>query len=206
MSVSFRERVTVHNISDKERQRRADNMRRVNAMRARAKSDDWYRTKINAQISLNDQGCWVWQGYCHPKGYGVMSYRNKAWRMHRLAYTLWRGPIPEGLVVCHTCDNRGCINPLHLFLGTFDTNNKDMAAKGRCKYSAKVWPRCKHGHEFTDENTYLDTRGFRQCRTCQRIFQRVKAGWTREEAMRTPAILPGQVTVRRTFQHRRKLA
>lgn len=132
-------------------------------------TDEQYRERLRSQIVESDKGCWEWQGYCHPKGYGMCSYRSTNWRTHRLSYTLFRGPIPTGLVVCHTCDNRKCINPLHLFLGTFDTNNKDMAAKGRCKYSAASWPCCKHGHEFTPENTYRDSRGFRQCRECNRI-------------------------------------
>jgi len=132
-------------------------------------SDDEYRQKLKSQIVVTEQGCWEWQGYRHPKGYGTMSYRCKEWRVHRLAYHLFRGLIPDGLVICHTCDNRPCCNPLHLFLGTYDINNKDMAAKGRCKYSAASWPSCKHGHEFTPENTYVDSRGFRQCRECNRI-------------------------------------
>ena len=132
-------------------------------------TDEEYRQRILTQITITDRGCWEWQGWRHPKGYGFMSYRSKNWRVHRLAYLLWRGPIPEGLVVCHTCDNRPCVNPLHLFLGTFDTNNKDMAAKGRCKYSAQVWPSCKHGHLFTPENTYICKNGFRHCKTCEKI-------------------------------------
>jgi hypothetical protein len=156
-------------LSQEQRQRRSENIRRVNAYRRRIKTDDWYRAKIKSNVRVNENGCWEWLGYCHPKGYGELSYQNKAWRLHRLTYTLWTGPVPPGMVVCHQCDNRGCCNPGHLFLGTIDDNNKDMAAKGRCKYSAASWPRCKHGHEFTPENTYVDSRGFRQCRTCSRI-------------------------------------
>lgn len=192
-------------LSDKERERRRQNMLAIIARRP-PKDDDFYRQKLRAMVRESADGCLEYQGFLGHKGYGQLYYRGRNWSTHRLAYNLWRGPIPQDMCVCHTCDNRRCINPLHLFLGTFDTNNKDMAAKGRCKYSASVWPVCKHGHTFTPENTYLDTRGFRQCRTCQRIFQRVKAGWTREEAARIPLIAPGQVTARRTFQHRRKRA
>lgn len=137
-------------------------------------TDDDYRARIKAQVVEAPNGCWDWQGWLHPKGYGYMSYRCVQWRAHRLAYFLFKGPIPDGIVVCHTCDNRKCVNPLHLFLGTIDTNNKDMAAKGRCKYSAKAWPRCKHGHEFTPENTAITKDGFRQCKTCARLRQREK--------------------------------
>jgi len=132
-------------------------------------TDDDYRTRLKSQIKMIERGCWEWQGYRHPKGYGDMSYRSTNWRVHRLAYFLFKGPIPAGMVICHTCDNRPCCNPDHLFPGTIDTNNKDMAAKGRCKYSEDSWPRCKHGHEFTPENTYICGRGFRHCKTCDRI-------------------------------------
>lgn len=134
-------------------------------------TDEQYRQKLKSQVLVTENGCWEWQGFRHKKGYGDMSYRCKNWRVHRLAYHLFHGPIPKGMVICHTCDNRPCCNPLHLFLGTFDINNKDMAAKGRCKYSAASWPRCKHGHEFTPENTRIDSRGFRQCKECQKIRQ-----------------------------------
>lgn len=160
------------NLSAKDRAARAERARQISARRFAHHDDEHYRQKIKDGVWINPQGCWVWQGYRHPKGYGCMSYHAKEWRVHRLAYRLFRGPIPAGLVVCHTCDNRPCCNPLHLFLGTFDTNNKDMAAKGRCKYSARSWPRCKHGHDFTPENTRIDSRGFRQCKECNRIRMR----------------------------------
>lgn len=156
-------------LSKEERERRRQTMLRTNAKRHGTKDDNHYRAFIKANTVISEKGCWEWQKFVHQKGYGFTSYRGKAWRSHRLAYHLFQGPIPPGMVICHTCDNRKCCNPLHLFLGTFDTNNKDMAAKGRCKYSVAAWPQCKHGHEFTPENTRKDSRGFRQCRTCEKI-------------------------------------
>lgn len=133
-------------------------------------SDQNYLDLMKSRCQIAPEtACWEYQGYIHPKGYGILSYRGKAWRTHRLSYFLNRGPIPEGMVICHTCDNRKCCNPLHLFLGTFDINNKDMAAKSRCKYSVKAWPACKHGHEFTPENTWICKNGWRHCKECGRI-------------------------------------
>lgn len=75
--------------------------------------------------------CWVWTGRRQTNGYGVISVKGKPVPAHRLSYTLYRGPIPEGMFVCHHCDTPLCVNPAHLFIGTHLDNVQDMMRKGR---------------------------------------------------------------------------
>lgn len=75
--------------------------------------------------------CWVWKGSVTPPGYGRIGYDGKRGYAHRLSWELANGPIPDGMFVLHRCDNRVCVRPEHLFLGTQSDNMADMDAKGR---------------------------------------------------------------------------
>lgn len=78
-------------------------------------------------------GCWEWRGSRHPQGYGVVGRKSVLITTHRLSYMTWVGPIPEGHVVRHKCDNPPCINPEHLETGTKGQNNEDTARRDRSR-------------------------------------------------------------------------
>lgn len=77
------------------------------------------------------EACWEWDGRRNEKGYGTLSFAGRFARAHRVAWELTYGPIPDGMVICHRCDNPPCCNPAHLFLGTQLENIADREAKGR---------------------------------------------------------------------------
>ena len=83
--------------------------------------------------------CWVWHGATFPGGYGAFSPEHGvAVRAPRWVWEQTYGPIPEGMFVCHTCDNPRCVNVLHLWLGTAADNNTDMRRKGRAAHQRRA--------------------------------------------------------------------
>jgi hypothetical protein len=75
--------------------------------------------------------CWIWTKSTNDGGYGQFNFDGDIRLVHRLSYEIAFGPIPKSLLVCHKCDNRVCVRPDHLFLGTHTDNNRDMFKKGR---------------------------------------------------------------------------
>jgi hypothetical protein len=89
------------------------------------------RRRFEKSIVVQKNGCWLWSGYKNADGYGVMGIGRKVIKAHRVAYMIYKGEIPEGMNVCHTCDVPSCVNPEHLWIGTQKENVLDMCLKKR---------------------------------------------------------------------------
>lgn len=127
--------------------------------------------RFKKYLSINPEGCWNWIGGGFNTGYGAFKIEGKQTTAHRASWTLHFGKIPDGLLICHKCDNRRCVNPAHLFLGTHRDNSQDALKKGRLKSHPKDNVACIRGHEYTDESTYR-RHGYRYCRTCHALRSR----------------------------------
>lgn len=89
------------------------------------------KAKLLDRSEYADDGCLMWLGCCGSHGYGQLNFNYQGMTTHRAAYEVFKGPIPTGMMVLHKCDNKRCINPEHLFVGTAQDNVDDMIAKGR---------------------------------------------------------------------------
>lgn len=115
-------------------------------------------------------GCWIWPGKGSVNYGSVHVGANLNMSAHRVAWRLTHGAIPRGLQVLHHCDNRRCVRPSHLHLGTQADNIHDMWSRGRQRGQFMETKHCKRGHPWTAENTVWEGEE-RSCRTC-RLFRK----------------------------------
>lgn len=139
--------------------RSADRMRR----RERGKDKKFTKKQIQKFWDLveKSEGCWEWKGSKHRGKYGVLSAFDRSVRAHRFSFIIHFGYISSSVLVCHSCDNPGCVRPDHLWVGTQQDNIADRDTKGRTaageQNGAKTQPQTrprgeKHGNSvFTEE-------------------------------------------------------
>ena len=112
--------------------------------------------------------CWLFTGVLSPKGYGKFYYLGGARQVHRVAYELFVGPIPDGYEIDHLCRVRHCVNPDHLEAVTPLVNHlRGNSPPKRNRFKT----RCARGHRYAGKNLYVTSRGWRQCNTCRRMNQ-----------------------------------
>lgn len=128
---------------------------------------------LKVDQSGGPDACWLWTGIINPQsGYGQLNVNGQNDYAHRIAYRLLIGPIPDGFTIDHVrargCRHRHCVNPAHLEAVT-SRENTLRAPTAPATINAKK-THCKHGHEFTEANTYQGRLG-RSCRTCHRLHE-----------------------------------
>lgn len=125
-------------------------------------------TRFAGKYAIDTEtGCWNWQGALSPNGYGHFFHdraRGRSNLAHRFSWELHHGAIPKGMCVCHTCDNRGCVAIVHLFLASVAENNADRHRKGRTRPGSYI-PRAIT--ENVPRDTIARFSGY-QCTACNK--------------------------------------
>lgn len=125
------------------------------------------------KVKFMPSGCWEWQASRTKHGYGRIRANGRTQNAARWVYERTVGDLPSpAIVVRHTCDNPSCVRVAHLIHGTVLDNMHDMIERGRSRGGVrnKEKTHCKHGHEFTEANTYHCPAGRRSCRTCRKRY------------------------------------
>jgi hypothetical protein len=125
--------------------------------------------KVNPDVGEDD--CWEWSGVLLANGYAIFQTNGTRVLAHRYSYELHVGPIPDGLVIDHLCRNKKCVNPEHLEPVT-------QAENARRGFSppavAARKDQCVRGHQYTLDNTRINARGWRSCKTCANSLRRAR--------------------------------
>lgn len=144
--------------------------------------------RLTARLVRMPNGCLEWTGSKFWTGYGQIKVDGKNMKTHRFAWELANGPIPDGMIICHRCDNPPCCDVVHLFLGTHQDNVDDMMMKGRGVNPQSFKTHCPRNHEYTTMNTRVLASGSRQCRTCDLAHGRARrSGMTIEAVLADPS-------------------
>lgn len=139
-----------------------------------------------AKVEKREGGCWEWKAATTEGGYGYFRFNGRPQNANRVAWILTKGPIPDGIFVCHRCDNRKCVNPDHLFLGTNQNNLDDMKEKGRSSRGEK-----NTMHRYTEATIY-------------RVKQMKVQGYTREKTAKETGVSQSTISMiwnEKTWKH-----
>lgn len=120
--------------------------------------------EILARLVETPEGCWEWTGAKLQSGYGSVRFEGRSRVVHRVTWEQTHGPVADGLQIDHLCRNRACANPSHLEPVTQAENLR--RGRGVCALNA-LKTKCPKGHPLNEENTYVDPRGYRDCRICR---------------------------------------
>ncbi len=116
----------------------------------RTKSDP--KARFMALVSaVPESGCWLWLGCITRVGYGLFNNGEKNRSAHRASHELFKGPIPENMMVLHTCDVKSCVNPNHLYLGDASQNAKDAVERGQKPTGDRHWRRQQPDRQKGDD-------------------------------------------------------
>ena len=156
-----------------------DGCRKPRSQKRRYCSMHAYRLRVHGSINLpplpteldrywsyvdKTGSCWNWTGTGNGRGYGFFAVKGRNVQVHRYAYKLARGEIPDGLTIDHLCMNKLCVNPDHLEAVT----NGENVRRAQAHYGVgAAVTHCPVGHEYTPENTYREPKGSRSCRECR---------------------------------------
>lgn len=119
--------------------------------------------RIAGHVQVDQSGCWLWTGALKASGYGRVRVDKREWAAHRLMYVLYVGEVASGLDLDHLCRVRRCVNPEHLEPVTRAVNLQ----RGHWPNSAKT--HCPSNHPYDAINTFINSRGSRECRICRRV-------------------------------------
>lgn len=140
---------------------------------------------IRSRVQLDDNGCWIWQGFVGVRGTRAMFNDEYA---YRIAYRVFVGPIPDGLMICHHCDNGLCVNPAHLYAGTAADNARDAVARGRTvlpNLSGEASPASRHPDAVVRKvREQYASGGMTQAQLARqyRVSQHMVGAWCRGES------------------------
>jgi hypothetical protein len=150
--------------------------------------DDRVAARIKRLVEVGNGDCWLWTARRHRDGYAQIQLDGRTQLAHRVAYRVFVGPIPDGLTLDHLCRVRHCVNPAHLEPVTGRINT--LRGNGPSALNA-IKKQCSRDHDFTDENTYVDKLGRRDCRTCHRAKDARRRRAARPELLRdaTPQLI-----------------